>query len=678
MRSLLFFLFLFIFKSLYSQNNTIDSLKNRLVNSSISNEERLSTLALLSDKLIRKSKNKESLKFFMNYYNLSKKLDDYKNLAVSTRYISDTYLFLNDSTNSYEFAVEGVKVSEENDNLESYLLSINQLGRAYDSFGNQKGAIHTYNKGLKKFEENGGNQKLKVITQLHINLANSYYEINEEVKANATLLKGVEYSEKVKDPTGVSYGLYFLGWKYMELENYEKAENYFLKSLNYADSVALPAYINMNHHALGINYSRAGEYKKAIYHDSVAIVKYRAENNQLYLFDALNNMAVALIGIGNYKDAQTKAEEALIVIKPYNNKLYENGVKQTLIKTYIENTNYDKAEKYLLEILKDSLNPKFLDLETKTSSIGQLAIVFEKQGELKKALKYQKQFKILADSIDAEKRESNFADIETKYQTEKKEKENIQLKAENAEQALLTQKANTQKWLFAISAIAIGLIAFLLWRRYKSEVRSKRTIQEQKETIEILQKDLHHRVKNNLSVIDAFIEELKNDITDVGLSTKLSELQNRVLSINEVHAQLYKNTDITNIDVKKYVNSIAMNVASTFDRPEIKVQEKISDNLKLNPSKSSLMGLIINEFITNSFKYAFDKEGEIVIQIDDKDNEIDMTLSDNGKGLPEDFDLKKVTSYGFRIMKLLTLQLEGTFNFNSDNGLKLHIEFPKT
>lgn len=265
-----------------------------------------------------------------------------------------------------------------------------------------------------------------------------------------------------------------------------------------------------------------------------------------------------------------------------------------------------------------------------------------------------------------------------KYDVEQTENENLQLKTKNAEQALIAQKANTQKWIFAISAIAIGIIAFLLWRRYKSEVRSKKTIQEQKDTIEILQKDLHHRVKNNLSVIDAFIEELKDDITDVGLSAKLSELQNRVLSINEVHAQLYKNTDITNIDVKKYVNSIAMNVASTFDRPEIKVEEKISDNLKLNPSKSSLMGLIINEFITNSFKYAFDKEGEIVIQIDDKDNEIDMTLSDNGKGLPEDFDLEIITSYGFRIMKLLTLQLEGTFNFNSDNGLKLHIEFPKT
>jgi len=678
MRCFLIIIVSVCFNLAYSQQNDIDSLKNRLNSDLENNIEKLSTLKLLSVELIKQSKDENALKYFIDFYNLSKEMEDYKNTGLASRYISDTYLSLNDSLKSYNYAIKAIEASQKINDLSEYLLSINQLGRAYDNFNNHKASIDAYLKGLERFEkEENDSNNIRVITQIYLNLANSYYETDQNEKAHETLLKGIEYSEKNNDPTGVSYGLYFLGWKYMDLGNYEKAEKYFLESLSYADSIDLPTYIVRNYHGLGINYSRAGNYKKAIYYDSLAVIGYKKANNIVYTFDALNNMAVAFAKNNDYKNSAIIAEEALNIIKPFKNKRYENGVKQTLINSYLKTSQLGKAEKILKEVLQDTTDSKLVNLETKTSTIGQLSSLYEKQGRLREALKYQKQFKILADSIDAIKRESNFADIETKYQTEKKEKENLRLKNENAQQALLTQKANTQKWGFLIGFIVVLLASVLIWRRYKAESKAKKIISDQKDTIETLQKDLHHRVKNNLSIIDAFIDELKDDVDDKTMLSKLSELQNRILSINEVHAQLYKSTDVTSVGIKNYINSIAENVASIFDNPNIKIENKVSEHIQLDPSRSSLMGLIVNEFVTNSFKYAFNDTGKIEIDISETNDFMTIKLADNGKGLPENFNLETVTSYGFRIMNLLAKQLEGTFNFKNNHGLELNIQFPK-
>ena len=88
--------------------------------------------------------------------------------------------------------------------------------------------------------------------------------------------------------------------------------------------------------------------------------------------------------------------------------------------------------------------------------------------------------------------------------------------------------------------------------------------------------------------------------------------------------------------------------------------------------------MIVNEFLTNSYKYAFDNsDGEIKIGMKENKQHYELSLSDNGKGLPKDFDIKKIDSFGMRIMKLLAKQLNGTFNLSNSNGVTLQIKFPK-
>jgi two-component sensor histidine kinase len=201
---------------------------------------------------------------------------------------------------------------------------------------------------------------------------------------------------------------------------------------------------------------------------------------------------------------------------------------------------------------------------------------------------------------------------------------------------------------------------------------------KQKEVIESLQKELHHRVKNNLSIIDTFIEVAKEEFADGKFSKKLTELQNRINSINEVHQQLYKNEDVTNLNLKKYIDTLSSNVANSFSNENISIEKSVQGKLNLHADKSFPVGLIINEFLTNSYKYAFGTNTGIVkIEINDKGNTYELALSDNGKGLPENFDIETTESFGLRIIKLLAEQLNGNFALTNNNGVALTIKFPK-
>jgi two-component sensor histidine kinase len=145
-----------------------------------------------------------------------------------------------------------------------------------------------------------------------------------------------------------------------------------------------------------------------------------------------------------------------------------------------------------------------------------------------------------------------------------------------------------------------------------------------------------------------------------------------------LHTQLHQSNDITNVIIKPYVQALTKNVKQSFTSPNVSIQTKINDALILNPNKSFPLGLMINEFLTNSFKYAFDENGgNISITVTEHKSDVELQLCDTGKGLPKDFDVNTTESFGLRFVKLLSQQLDGTFELKGDDGVQLLIRFPK-
>ncbi len=656
---LLFFSF-----TVFAQKRQIDSL-GTLLQKATTAEEQLKIRKNLNNYLLNFS-NEKLLDNNQEIIRLANETGKPEEIAKAERYISEVFLRKRDFDNARKHIEKALKIDDSLHSSKDLILDYNQLGRIYYNFGQPQKAIETYKKGVAIYQKDSVGNK---ISTLYGNIGVSYNQLNQPQKAIEYYIKQAKAAQLLHNITQKSKANYNIAYTYMGMDQYPKAEKYFFKALQDSAKVANQDYVYTNYHALGMLYGRWKKYPEAIKANEKALQYFSKTNNKLYQFDLHNNNAGIYLSLNKKDLALQNAQDALKLAKEIGFKLGETAAKNSLADIYVTFGDYDKAEKILNEIAKDtSLN----NVEIKTKLYKNLYLVNKHKGNYKDALKFLEKNKKLTDSILKAQRDSKIADIETRYQTAQKEKENLQLKTEKAEQQLLLEKESKRAWYFSMGLLAalFSLVVFAYYYRRN---------QRQKTIIENLQKDLHHRVKNNLAIIDALIEDIKDEFDQEDIQQKLVELQNRISSINEIHRQLYHNKDITHLNLQSYIDTISHSIQESFGNQTVQIHNNIPKNLDLDVDKSFPIGLIVNEFITNSFKYAFEpgQKGMIQINMSEKNNQFHLQLSDNGKGLPNDLDIDDLDSFGLHIMKLLTKQLKGKFNITSKNGVHVEIIFPK-
>lgn len=223
--------------------------------------------------------------------------------------------------------------------------------------------------------------------------------------------------------------------------------------------------------------------------------------------------------------------------------------------------------------------------------------------------------------------------------------------------------------------IIVGLLLLTAFLTYYFLKKTK----QQKKLVENLQKELHHRMKNNLSFIDLFINLAKGKFQNPAYQSKLNELQNRMHSMFEVHKQLFKKDDITTVKAKNYIDTLVENVQKAYAKDTITISNTTNSNETILANTSFPVGLIVNEFVTNSYKYAFEGNqlGTIDINLISNNKEYQLVLKDNGKGLPTDFDINNLDSFGLETIQLLTKEYGGTFALSGKQGVTMNITLPK-
>ena len=200
---------------------------------------------------------------------------------------------------------------------------------------------------------------------------------------------------------------------------------------------------------------------------------------------------------------------------------------------------------------------------------------------------------------------------------------------------------------------------------------------------EVLLKEIHHRVKNNLQVISSLLYLNSKKIKDKDALEMFKESQNRVKSIALVHERLYQSKDLGKIDFKEYVVKLTNDLFRSFAINASLVKLNINiNNIYISIDTAVPCGLIINELISNSLKYAFPEIGitqnDCNITIDfnkNGNNELILQIYDNGKGLPEGLDISKTQSLGLQLVDTLVAQLEGTLDIKNSNGASFTIKF---
>lgn len=206
--------------------------------------------------------------------------------------------------------------------------------------------------------------------------------------------------------------------------------------------------------------------------------------------------------------------------------------------------------------------------------------------------------------------------------------------------------------------------------RKQTETQIKASLKEK----EILLQEIHHRVKNNMQVISSLLKLQAFKVGDERVTDALMEFRGRVQAMAFVHETLYGSDTLADIDFKTYISKVANQVFQTFktsmDRIKLKVDAK---DIKLGIEQAVPLGLITNELLTNSLKYAFpeNRSGEIVISIRPVEQDsIEFVFSDNGIGIPEGMDWRNTDSLGLRLVIILTDQLDGALSL--DRGKSTH------
>ncbi|OPY28717.1 MAG: DNA-binding transcriptional regulator BasR [Methanobacterium sp. PtaU1.Bin242] len=208
----------------------------------------------------------------------------------------------------------------------------------------------------------------------------------------------------------------------------------------------------------------------------------------------------------------------------------------------------------------------------------------------------------------------------------------------------------------------------------KTEESLKKSLQEK----EVLLREIHHRVKNNMQIISSLFNLESTYTTNIEEKKIFEDSQNRVKSMAMIHEKLYQSHDLAKIDFADYIKSLASVLFSSYGvSTDIKLTINVEDVL-FDIETAVPCGLIVNELLTNSIKHAFprDRNGEIIIKLhrDDEENFI-LTVSDNGVGFPEGLDFKNTDTLGLQLVDTLVRQLEGTIELNKKDGTEFIVTF---
>jgi two-component sensor histidine kinase/predicted hydrocarbon binding protein len=209
----------------------------------------------------------------------------------------------------------------------------------------------------------------------------------------------------------------------------------------------------------------------------------------------------------------------------------------------------------------------------------------------------------------------------------------------------------------------------LFFEQKKSEEKIRATLKEK----ETLLKEIHHRVKNNLQIISSLLKLHAHKANDKNFTKLVEESQNRIISMALIHEMLYANSDLTKINLAKYAKSLFEKLQSSYNKGFVKLKLKVPADFHYEIDKMIPIGLILNEALSNTFKYAFTgNKGNVSIIISNNS----LIIADDGIGFPEEEVTKHVKSnFGMQLIRLLADQIDARVSITSKKGTSIELNF---
>ena len=585
-----------------------------------------------------------------------------------------------DTLENHEFyARKGLAIAEEIDDpvLQGNILM--NLGVAHDIHGKMQRAIEIYDSCQVIFDQLKEDKDTWLST-LYINYGASYYYADLKSVSLDYWLKAYEHVEKNSSSGNYGAILNNISVIYEELGKYNEAIAFFGKSVDLkkkrGDDLSLGSTL-LN---LGELYSKVGRFEDALF--SIE------EARQIFM---ANDAAI--------EATNTNAYEAKIRLK-MGQKVQAENIIQPFLKDTFAGTSLTRKVEYLklagdISILSKNFSTALKRYELCLSMMKQngitnqmeglldsMAKVYYHLGQPLKAYELLDESKSLLEMSTTTNRIQQEQEMQVKFNTLEKERQNLMLAQENANQLVEIRRTRIRFWLAILALLSItGFAAQTYFNRRKVN-RLNDNLQRQKTIIEkalrekeILLKEIHHRVKNNLQVVSSLLGIQSRQVKDKATVEAISKGRTRVQSMSLIHQNLYNKDNLTGVGVQRYFEELSQNLLQTYSlsNQDITLISDI-DDLLLDVDTMVPLGLILNELITNALKYAFpDGAGEITVIIREKDQGLLLSVKDNGIGI--DISQSDQDSFGFELIQAFIDKLDGDLEIISDNGTEIRAVF---
>ncbi|HOY13675.1 MAG TPA: histidine kinase dimerization/phosphoacceptor domain -containing protein, partial [Saprospiraceae bacterium] len=359
--------------------------------------------------------------------------------------------------------------------------------------------------------------------------------------------------------------------------------------------------------------------------------------------------------------------------------------------------NYENMGASYLSMKEDKQAKKFLNeamtifsshqsLEHELSTLLVLKDLYSQTRDFKNAFYTSEQISVLEDSIFNATKDQNLLDAIKKYELDKKEQEIKLLNTQNQLKDVIISKNKERFLLYFISLSLISILAFTLWWLFRTKNKNNLELERKNSdlnralvTNESLLKEVHHRVKNNLQIVSSLLNlQAKNAATE-NIAAALREGQNRIKTMSLIHQKLYQTNDVTTINMNPFLQDLIQNIANSFSSQQNQVNLKYTiDDVFLETDTAVPIALILNELISNAFKYAFKDKmiGNIEAAFTNDGKNVEMMVADDGSGLPPNFDLTTSGGIGLKLIHSFIDKLDGTLLLENKNGLIIRMKFP--
>jgi two-component sensor histidine kinase len=530
--------------------------------------------------------------------------------------------------------------------------------------------------------------------------------------------EGLDLARKIKFPIGELECLEALSFSYAITSSFEKGFNTAYEAIDLSKKYA-PVREIFAINMMGLLYQKLGDDKeslrwaqKAYYHPGIKQADHFTQWSAMFLLaqehERLNDLDSAyqfaletldyskryftfqegypMMILARINSKLKKYDEAISYAKQAlesNLGFFENEVENELATIYFNDNKSDSAKKYAGLALQGATQFKNYIVIANSSNL--LSQILEKNDPAK-AYAYLKISTAANDTVTNVEKTKQVKQLEIK---EKQRVDDLHLAEKDAKDQL---RFNTTVALF----LSVLVISIILYRNNRNKQKANLSLQDKNDKIErtvselniaqasllarngeneLLLKEIHHRVKNNLEVVSSLLALQSNQIDDENTKGAMLEGQNRVQSIGIVHQKLYQGENLGAIEMKDYFINLSDSILDSFGATKRVQVECAMNALNVDIDTAVPLGLIVNELLTNTIKYAFPdgRSGKVQIKLERKQNGVlEMEISDNGVGKS---DIIKGTGFGGQLISLLTQQLGGTIKEENDNGTHIFFEF---